>query len=97
MSEICNICNRPKDPGNDAIEVCDCTLEQPHALPHVPSETVYMTPAPSVENIHFQNNNGEIISLPASMTIEEMVKRGISLTIQPKGTPLPDDWYANTD
>jgi len=25
----------------------DDNLEQPHALPHVPSETVYLTPTPS--------------------------------------------------
>lgn len=41
--------------------------------------------------LKFKNIDGELVELEDSTTIEELVKRGISVSIQPKEEPMPTD------
>jgi hypothetical protein len=45
--------------------------------------------------IHFKDNKGRIVKLDAKLTMDDLVKMGISLKLTPNTGPVPDGWYAN--
>ncbi len=43
--------------------------------------------------IKFINNKGEVVYLSNELSIEDLVKHGIKVHIEPVDAPLKDGWY----
>lgn len=52
---------------------------------------------PADKSIPFEDNKGNRMRLGKDLTIEDLLRMGITIKIEKVGTPLPDGWFADVD
>lgn len=49
----------------------------------------------SSQLIPFKDNKGRIVKLDKNLTMDDLVKMGITLKLGPDTDPVPDGWFVN--